>query len=81
MLGEAADHDLEVDLELHYEEDDLVEMELGDDELADPWFAEPDALIEAIDDDGSIRAPRFKMSVVLTAAALIVTAGICFTVG
>ena len=79
MLCALADHELEVDLELVYDENDLVDMEVVDDELADPWFAEPDALIEAIDDDGSIRQPRFRMSVVLTAAALILTAGACFT--
>ena len=73
--------DLEVELEFHYDDEpqpDLVDLVKGD-ELEDPWFAEPDALIEAIDDDGSIRQPKFRMSVVVTAAALVATV-LCLTV-
>jgi hypothetical protein len=59
------------DLQIPDPEDDLPESCRVDDDLADPWFAEPNALIEAIDDDESPPPARYQMSVVVTAAALV----------
>ena len=77
MLCALNDRDLEVELEFVYDDSEPADEKIDD--LADPWFAEPDALVEAIEDDGSIKQPTFRMSVVLTAAAILFTAGVCFT--